>query len=83
MIIDNIDSIQMKQKYFQKIAGIRLLHSKLEIPLHRAHVEMTIKSMEELSAKLFLHPVVGMTKPGDVDHHTRVRCYQHVIKKIP
>ena len=37
--------------------------------------------MEELNAKLFLHPVVGMTKPGDVDHHTRVRCYQHVIKK--
>ena len=52
-------------------------------PLHRAHIEMTLKSMEELGAKLFLHPVVGMTKPGDVDHYTRVRCYQHVIEKYP
>ena len=42
---------------------------------------MTMKSMKSLDAKLFLHPVVGMTKPGDVDHYTRVRCYQHVIKK--
>jgi len=39
--------------------------------------------MEELDAKLFLHPVVGMTKPGDVDHYTRVRCYEHIIEKYP
>ena len=44
---------------------------------------MTLKSMEELDAKLLLHPVVGMTKPGDVDHYTRVRCYEHIIKKYP
>jgi len=52
-------------------------------PLHRAHIEMTMKSMKDLNAKLLLHPVVGMTKPGDVDHYTRVRCYQHVIEKYP
>ena len=52
-------------------------------PLHRAHVEMTLRSMSELDANLFLHPVVGMTKPGDVDHYTRVRCYEHVLKKYP
>ena len=42
---------------------------------------MTMDSMKNLDAKLLLHPVVGMTKPGDVDHYTRVRCYQHVIKR--
>jgi len=52
-------------------------------PLHRAHVEMTFKSMNELDANLFLHPVVGMTKPGDVDHYTRVRCYEHVLNRYP
>ena len=52
-------------------------------PLHRAHVEMTLRSMSELDANLFLHPVVGMTKPGDVDHYTRLRCYEHVIGKYP
>ena len=44
---------------------------------------MTISSMEKLDAKLFLHPVVGLTKTGDVDYYTRVRCYQHVLKKYP
>ena len=50
-------------------------------PLHKAHVEMTMRSIEHLNAKLLLHPVVGMTKTGDVDHYTRVRCYEHVLKK--
>ena len=66
---------------FKKNGWNKIVAFQTRNPLHRAHVEMTIKSMEELNAKLFLHPVVGMTKPGDVDYHTRVRCYQHVIKK--
>lgn len=52
-------------------------------PLHKAHVEMTLRSMEELDANLLLHPVVGMTKPGDLHHYARVRCYEYVIKKYP
>tara|TARA_B110000438_G_C15806992_1_gene647860 strand:- start:238 stop:1926 length:1689 start_codon:yes stop_codon:yes gene_type:complete len=50
-------------------------------PLHRAHVEMTMRASNELNANLLIHPVVGMTKPGDVDHYTRVRCYKHVLKR--
>jgi sulfate adenylyltransferase len=50
-------------------------------PLHRAHVEMTMRALEDFNANLLIHPVVGMTKPGDVDHYTRVRCYQHVLNK--
>ena len=45
-------------------------------PLHRAHEEMTKRAADELDATLLLHPVVGMTKPGDVDHYTRVRTYK-------
>src|SRR4029079_9781800 len=30
-----------------------------------------------------IQPVVGMTKPGDVDHFTRVRCYEHLLKAYP
>tara|TARA_B110000438_G_scaffold298052_1_gene345510 strand:- start:6694 stop:8361 length:1668 start_codon:yes stop_codon:yes gene_type:complete len=52
-------------------------------PLHRAHVEMTMRASNELKANLLIHPVVGMTKPGDVDHYTRVRCYRHVLKRYP
>ncbi len=50
-------------------------------PLHKAHVEMTKRAMKELNAKLLLHPAVGNTKPGDLDHFTRVRCYEHVLNK--
>ena len=32
---------------------------------------------------LLLHPVVGMTKPGDVDYHTRVKCYKSVLTTYP
>jgi sulfate adenylyltransferase len=52
-------------------------------PLHRAHVELTMRAAAESSANLLIHPVVGMTKPGDVDHYTRVRCYQAVLTRYP
>jgi sulfate adenylyltransferase len=52
-------------------------------PLHRAHVELTMRAATESSANLLIHPVVGMTKPGDVDHYTRVRCYQAVLDRYP
>jgi sulfate adenylyltransferase len=45
-------------------------------PVHRAHEELTKRAAEKIQGSLLLHPVVGQTKPGDVDHFTRVRCYQ-------
>ncbi len=45
-------------------------------PLHRVHEELTKRAAEEVGGVLLLHPVVGMTKPGDVDHYTRVRTYK-------
>jgi sulfate adenylyltransferase len=51
--------------------------------MHRAHVELTIRAGTEQGANLLIHPVVGMTKPGDVDHYTRVRVYQKVLDRYP
>ena len=48
-------------------------------PLHRAHEELTKRAMERLDATLLLHPVVGLTRPGDVDHYTRVRTYKALV----
>ena len=45
-------------------------------PLHRAHEELTKRAADSVDGVLLLHPVVGLTKPGDVDHYTRVRTYQ-------
>jgi sulfate adenylyltransferase len=53
-------------------------------PMHRAHVELTMNALSEVEgARLLIQPVVGMTKPGDVDHYTRVRCYQSVVQAYP
>ena len=45
-------------------------------PMHRAHEELTRRAIDAVDGVLLLHPVVGMTKPGDVDHYTRVRVYR-------
>lgn len=45
-------------------------------PLHRVHEELTKRAADEIGGALLLHPVVGMTRPGDVDHFTRVRTYK-------
>jgi sulfate adenylyltransferase len=52
-------------------------------PMHRAHVELTKRAATEIGGNLLIHPVVGMTKPGDVDHYTRVRAYQAVLERYP
>ena len=52
-------------------------------PMHRAHFELTKLAMDEHNSKLLIHPVVGISKPGDIDHFTRVKCYQHIIKYYP
>ena len=52
-------------------------------PMHRAHYELTKLAMDEHNSKLLKHPVIGMSKPGDIDHFTRVKCYQHIIKYYP
>jgi sulfate adenylyltransferase len=50
-------------------------------PLHRVHEELTKRATEEKDGVLLLHPVVGMTKPGDVDHFTRVRTYKALSQR--
>lgn len=52
-------------------------------PMHRAHFELTKLAMDKHNSKLLIHPVIGISKPGDIDHFTRVKCYQHIIKYYP
>jgi sulfate adenylyltransferase len=50
-------------------------------PLHRAHEEMSRRAAQQIDGALLLHPVVGMTKAGDIDHYTRVQSYEVLAKK--
>lgn len=48
-------------------------------PMHRAHEELTKRARQRIGGTLLVHPVVGVTKPGDVDQYTRVRCYTTLV----
>jgi sulfate adenylyltransferase len=69
--------------YFRKLGWRKVVAFQTRNPLHRAHQELTFRAAKEAQANLLIHPVVGMTKPGDVDHFTRVRCYEAVLDKYP
>ena len=68
---------------FNTLGWDKVIAFQTRNPLHKAHVEMTLRAINDSNAKLLIHPVVGMTKPGDVDYYTRVRCYNHILKKYP
>lgn len=69
--------------YFRKMGWNRVVAFQTRNPLHRAHQELTFRAAKEAQANLLIHPVVGLTKPGDIDHFTRVRCYEAVLDKYP
>ena len=71
------------KKQFEKHGWYKTVAFQTRNPLHRAHQELTFRAAREVGANLLIHPVVGMTKPGDVDHFTRVRCYEAVMDKYP
>jgi sulfate adenylyltransferase len=68
---------------FARLGWRRVVAFQTRNPLHRAHQEITLRAAKEVGANLLLHPVVGMTKTGDVDHYARVRCYQAILNRYP
>ena len=68
---------------FKKLGWRKVVAFQTRNPMHRAHQEISHLAAREVEANLLIHPVVGLTKPGDVDHYTRVRCYEHILKHYP
>lgn len=68
---------------FEKMGWTTIVAFQTRNPMHCAHKELTVRAAREISGNLLIHPVVGMTKPGDVDHYTRVRCYKKIMGKFP
>ncbi|WFD32125.1 sulfate adenylyltransferase [Malassezia sp. CBS 17886] len=69
--------------HFDKVAWRKVVAFQTRNPMHRAHRELTVRAARKLQANVLIHPVVGMTKPGDVDHYTRVRVYQSLMPRYP
>lgn len=85
----HFDFMQLRQTpsevraIFAKLGWNRIVGFQTRNPLHRFLFEMTTRAMREARANLLLMPAVGMTRPGDFDHYTRVRCYQAVSRHYP
>jgi sulfate adenylyltransferase len=69
--------------HFSGLARVNIVAFQTRNPMHRAHQELTLRATEEYKANLLIHPSVGMTKPGDIDHYTRVRCYEKLLARYP
>ena len=68
---------------FARLGWRRVVAFQTRNPMHRAHQELTFRAARQVEANLLIHPSVGMTKPGDVDYFTRVRCYELLLSKYP
>ncbi|KAI0785666.1 ATP-sulfurylase [Abortiporus biennis] len=69
--------------HFKKVAWRKVVGFQTRNPMHRAHRELTVRAARLRQANVLIHPVVGLTKPGDVDHYTRVRVYEAIMAKYP
>src|SRR5438046_2408659 len=80
----------VKSGSFPDEVGTKLFRAKsglakhwIRNPMHRAHRELTVRAARARQANVLIHPVVGLTKPGDIDHFTRVRVYQALLPRYP
>lgn len=71
------------RELYRKLGWHRVVAYQTRNPIHRAQFEMTLRAMRRAKANLLILPIVGMTRPGDFDHYTRVRCYRAVARYYP
>ncbi|ODQ67350.1 sulfate adenylyltransferase [Nadsonia fulvescens var. elongata DSM 6958] len=68
---------------FNKLGWQKVVAFQTRNPMHRAHRELTVRAARSRQANVLIHPVVGLTKPGDIDHYTRVRVYKALLPRYP
>lgn len=94
----NVETVQLPRYYdfttlrhtpdtlkalFASLGWERIVAFQTRNPMHRAHMELTLRAAKETDSHILLHPVIGMTKPGDIDYLTRVHCYQKILAYYP
>ena len=87
--LDHYDYVALRftpaemRAHFDKLGWTRVVAFQTRNPMHRAHRELTVRAARARQANVLIHPVVGLTKPGDIDHFTRVRVYQALMPRYP
>ncbi|SPJ82291.1 probable sulfate adenylyltransferase [Fusarium torulosum] len=69
--------------HFNKLGWQKVVAFQTRNPMHRAHRELTVRAARSQQANVLIQPVVGLTKPGDIDHFTRVRVYKALLPRYP
>ena len=64
---------------FEALSWNKIVAFQTREPMHRADEEATKRAARDINGGLLIHPVVGVTRPGDVDHFTRIRCYRALV----
>ena len=71
------------RQHFDKLGWRSIVAFHSSKPMHAVHFEMTMRALKKANAHLLIHPVVGMSKPGDLHYYSRVHCYQAILKQYP
>lgn len=71
------------KQLFLELGWQNIIGFQTRNPLHRAHLELTLRAMKQVGGHILINPTVGLTKPGDIDHFTRVRCYKKLLNYYP
>lgn len=77
---------QSPQELRAKFKGMgwdKIIAFQTRNPIHKAHVIMMKRLMAKAQANIVIHTAVGKTKPGDIDHYCRVRCYEKILPRFP
>jgi sulfate adenylyltransferase len=74
--------VELRER-FRRLGWRKIIAFQTRNPMHRAHQELTLRALKHIEANLLIHPIVGITKSSDIDHFTRVRCYEHIMKRYP
>lgn len=77
------DTPRSLREWFAANGWSRIVAFQTRNPMHRAHRELTQRAAQQAGARLLIQPSVGRTKPGDVDHYTRVRCIRALLPQYP
>ena len=77
------DTPRSLREWFAANGWSRIVAFQTRNPMHRAHRELTQRAAQQVGARLLIQPSVGRTKPGDVDHYTRVRCIRALLPQYP
>lgn len=77
------DSPQEMRDRFEKLGWRKVVAFHTRSPMHRAQQELTFRAARDAEANLLIHPIVSAAQSGDINHFTRVRCYEHLLEEYP